>query len=199
MPHVGHAPTRARGTIGGSLANADPAAEIALVAVTLGATMTYREGPKAKAVAAEDFFTGAMMTAIPETGCLTAVSFPVWAGPRIGASFAEVSARRSDFAFVAAASQIEVDEVGICKRLALGIGAITPVPLRLDAVADALAGRRITETAARDAVAAALASIEPMDDLHASAGYRRRAAQSLAVRVIMDAATAAQTRGAHAG
>ncbi len=199
LPHVGHAPTRARGTIGGSLANADPAAEIALVAVTLGATMTYREGPKATTIAAEDFFTGAMMTAIPEAGCLTAVSFPVWRGSRIGASFAEVSARRSDFAFVAAASQIEVDEVGVCKRLALGIGAITPVPLRLDAVAAALAGTRITEAAARDAVAAALAGIEPMDDLHASAGYRRRAAQSLAVRVIMDAATAAQTRGAHAG
>ena len=78
LPHVGHAPTRARGTIGGSLANADPAAEIALVAVTLGATMTYREGLKATAIAAEDFFTGAMMTAIPEAGCLTAVSFPVW-------------------------------------------------------------------------------------------------------------------------
>ena len=73
------------------------------------------------------------------------------------------------------------------------------MPLRLDAVAAALAGTRITESAARDAVAAALAGIEPMADLHASAGYRRRAAQSLAVRVIMDAVAAAQTRGAHAG
>jgi CO/xanthine dehydrogenase FAD-binding subunit len=199
LPHVGHAPTRARGTIGGSLANADPAAEIALVAVTLGATMTYRECLKTTTVAANDFFTGAMMTAVPEAGCLTAVSFPIWPGSRTGASFAEVSARRSDFAFAAACSQVEVDELGTCKRLVLGIGAITPVPLRLDAVAAALAGARITEAVARDAVAAALADIEPMADLHASAGYRRRAAQSLAVRVIMEAAAAAQTRGAHAG
>ena len=199
LPHVGHAPTRARGTVGGSLANADPAAEIALVAVTLGATLTYREGRETTTIAAKDFFTGPMMTAIPPAGCLTAVSFPVWPGSRTGVSFAEVSARRSDFAFVAAASQIEVDEVGVCKRLVVGIGAATPVPLRLDAVAAALDGRRITESAARDAVAAALAGIEPMADLHASAGYRRRAAQSLAVRVIMDAAAAAQSRGAHAG
>ena len=67
-----------------------------------------------------------MMTALPAAGCLTAVSFPVWRGARIGPGFAEVSARRSDFAFVAAASQIEVDDVGVCKRLVLGIGATTP-------------------------------------------------------------------------
>ena len=199
VPYVGHAATRARGTVGGSLANADPAAEIALVAVTLCAIVTYREGSEDTRVAASDFFMAPMMTAMPSAGCLTSVSFPVWQGARIGTGFAEVSARKSDFAFVAAACQLELDERGNCRRLALGVGAATPTPLRLDAVGRALAGRRVTEVAIREAVRAALAEIEPMADLHASADYRRRAAVGLAVRAVMQAQQAAEARGAHAG
>ncbi len=183
MPFVGHAPTRARGTVGGSLANGDPAAEIVLVAVTLGATLSYREGAGTVDIAASDFFLGPMTTILPQAGCL----------------FHEVSARRSDFAFVAAAAQIALDDDGRCRRLAAGVGATTPLPMRLDGVGEALAGTRITEAAVRDAVAGALANIEPLSDLHASAGYRRRVALSLAVRAIMDAHQAAEPRGAHAG
>jgi CO/xanthine dehydrogenase FAD-binding subunit len=198
LPYVGHAPTRARGTVGGSLANADPAAEIALVAVTLGATISYQDGPAAKAVPADAFFTGAMMTVLPPTACLTAVSFPVWRG-RIGAGFAEISARKSDFAFASAACQVEIDDAGICRRLTLGIGAVTPTPLRLDRVAAALTGKRPAEASVQDAVAAALAGVEPMEDPYASAGYRRRAATALAVRAVMEACGAAQARGTDAG
>jgi CO/xanthine dehydrogenase FAD-binding subunit len=196
MPFVGHAPTRARGTIGGSLANADPAAEIALVAVTLGATLVYREGTTTTEMAAADFFLGPMVTALPVAACLTAVRFPVWHETRIGTGFHEVSARRSDFAFVSAAAQVALDGDGVCRRLALGIGAATPVPLRLDAVEKALVGTHIGEASVRDAVAAALEIIEPLADLHASPEYRRRAALSLAVRAIMDAN--AQAGAAHA-
>src|SRR5215471_6816646 len=167
LPFVGHAPTRARGTIGGSLANADPAAEIALVAATLGATLVYRHGSASAEIAADDFFLGPMTTALPASGCLTAVRFPVWRDARIGVGFHEVSARRSDFAFAAAAAQIALDESGICRRLALGIGAVTAMPLRLDAVARALEGTRIDAARTRDAVAASLADIEPLADLHA--------------------------------
>jgi CO/xanthine dehydrogenase FAD-binding subunit len=199
MPFVGHAATRARGTVGGSLANADSAAEIVLVAVTLGATLTYREGAGTAEVAASDFFVGPMTTTLPPAGCVIAVRFPVWREPRIGVGFHEVSARRSDFAFAAAAAQIAVDETGRCQRLAVGIGAATPVPIRLDAVGELLAGTHPSEPAVRDAVAHALAGIEPLSDLHASAGYRRRVATTLAVRAIMDAHKAAAARGAHAG
>ena len=99
MPFIGHAPTRARGTIGGSLANADPAAEIALVAVTLGATISYREGTATADIPASEFFVGPMMTALPAAGCLIAVRFPVWREARTGVGFHEISARKSDFAF----------------------------------------------------------------------------------------------------
>ena len=191
MPWIGHAATRARGTVGGSLAAADPAAEIALVAVTLGATLVYRDGAEAQEIAAVDFFIGPMTTALPPSGCLTAVRFPVWPERRIGVGFHEVNARKSDFAFVSAAAQVALNDDGTCRRLAVGVGAATVVPLRLDSVASALAGRRIDERSARDAVSAALADIEPLADLHASAAYRRRVAATLAVRAIMDANKAA--------
>src|SRR5499433_1745980 len=143
MPFIGHAAIRSRGTIGGSLANADPAAEIVLVAVTLGATLVYRDGTSSAEMAASDFFVGPMMTALPATACLTAVRFPVWRDARIGVGFHEVSARRSDFALAAAAAQVALDDNGICRRLALGVGAVTACPLRLDSVATALEGTRV--------------------------------------------------------
>lgn len=175
MPFVGHAATRSRATIGGTLANADPAAEISLVAVTLGATLVYRQGEASAEIAASGFFLSPMMTALPPTACLTAARFPFWRDARIGVGFHEVSARRCDFAFASAAAQIALDEEGLCRRVVLGIGAVTPCPLRLDAVATALEGRRAEETVVRESVRAALADIEPLSDLHASADYRRRA------------------------
>ena len=74
-----------------------------------------------------------MVTALPLTACLAAVRFPVWPEPRVGVGFHEVNARQSDFAFVSAAAQIAIDADGRCARVALGIGAATAVPLRLDA------------------------------------------------------------------
>jgi CO/xanthine dehydrogenase FAD-binding subunit len=185
MPWVGHAATRARGTIGGSLANADPAAEIPLIAVTLGATLQYRLGATTEELPAAQFFTGAMTTALPAGACLTAIRFPVWTGP-VGTGFHEVSARSSDFAYVSAAAQTIVED-GVCTRLSVGIGAVAEAPFRLDAVSAALEGGRFDERKARDAVRAALAQVDPMADLHASADYRRRVATTLAVRAIADA------------
>jgi CO/xanthine dehydrogenase FAD-binding subunit len=192
MPFVGHAAIRARGTIGGSLANADPAAEIPLVAVTLGASMLYREGTANAEIAAADFFLGPMMTALPAAACLTAVRFPLWGGARIGVGFHEISARPGDFAFAAAAAQIGLDTDGVCRRAALGIGALSAFPLRLDQVAKAIEGTRAEENVVREMVRAALADIEPLSDLHASADYRRRAAECLAVRAITDAYRSAE-------
>jgi CO/xanthine dehydrogenase FAD-binding subunit len=125
------------------------------------------------------------------------VRFPVWSEPRIGVGFHEVNARRSDFAFVSAGAQIALDEEGVCRRVAVAIGAATDFPLRLDAVADALVGTRIAPEAARAAVTQALADIDPMSDLHASADYRRRVAMTLALRALDDAEQAAATRGAN--
>jgi CO/xanthine dehydrogenase FAD-binding subunit len=195
LPWVGHAATRARGTVGGSLANADPAAEIALVAVTLGARLRYRDGTNDAEIAAADFFIGPMVTALRLTAVLTCVRFPVWEG-HVGVAFHEMSARRSDFAFASAAAQVALGPDGSCARLAVGVGAATEFPLRLAAAEQALTGTRPTPAAIRTAVSDALADIAPMADLHASADYRRRVAQSLALRAITDAIADADKAGA---
>ncbi len=197
MPYVGHAATRSRGTIGGSLANGDPAAEIALVAVTLAAVLVYQNGAAKHEIPASKFFLGPMVTALPSTACLLAVRFPAWRETRVGVGFEEINARKSDFAFASAAAQIALDEEGVCKRLVVGIGAATAFPLQLDSVANALLGKRVEERIARAAVEEALAGIDPMSDLHASADYRRRAAATLAVRAILSANHAALGRHAN--
>jgi CO/xanthine dehydrogenase FAD-binding subunit len=194
MPFVGHTATRARGTVGGSLANGDPAAEIVLVAATLGATLIWRDGGTDSSIAAFDFFLGPMVTALPLTACLAEARFPVWPEARVGVGFHEINARQSDFAFVSAAAQIALDTDCRCSRAAIGIGAATAVPLRLDAVAEELKGKRFDEGAVRSSLSEALAGIEAMADLHASAEYRKRVAVTLAVRAIADAYQAAARR-----
>jgi len=198
MPWIGHSATRARGTVGGSLANADPAAELSLIAVTLDATLSYRAGGKSTDIAARDFHIGPMVTSLPEGACLTAVRFPVWQGDLIGTGFHEVNARSSDFAFVSAAAQIELGSDGKCKRIAIGVGAATDHPMRLEGAERQLTGGTLDPKAVRAAIEAALADIEALDDLHATAAYRRRVAAVLAARAIADAVANTQVNKAHA-
>jgi CO/xanthine dehydrogenase FAD-binding subunit len=197
VPYIGHAATRARGTIGGSLANADPAAELPLIAVTLDASLSTRAGGKTSDIPARDFFIGPMITALPAGACVTAVRFPLWTG-KVGVGFHEVNARRSDFAFVAAAAQVELGDDGKCNRIAIGVGAVTDFPMRLERAEQALQGGTLDDAAVKAAVTGALAGIEPLADLHASAQYRRRVAISLAVRTVADARASALGGKAHA-
>ena len=157
LPWVGHPPTRHRGTIGGSIANGDPAAEIPLVAVTLQATITVQDASGTTELAAGEFYLGPMITALPDGAIVTHIRFPVWTEGRIGTGFHEVSARRSDFAFVASAAQVALDADGRCTALSVGIGGAGDTPVRLDAVSEALVGSRLDETEVREAVAAATA------------------------------------------
>jgi CO/xanthine dehydrogenase FAD-binding subunit len=187
LPWVGHAPTRNRGTVGGSIANADPAAEIPLVAVTLDATLVVQTVDATIEFAAGEFYLGPMITVLPEGGILTSVRFPVWSEGRVGTGFHEISARKSDFALVAAAAQVALDAEDRCTAIAVGLGGTGDVPVRLDSVAEALIGSRLEGQVVRDAVEAATSELETADDLHASAAYRRRVAATLARRAITDA------------
>ncbi len=187
LPFVGHAPTRNRGTLGGSVANADPAAEIPLVLATLGGSITVETAAGASETTTDAFFLGPMMTATPEAGLVTRLRFPVWRGGRIGASFQEISARQSDFAFVSAAAQVALDADGVCLRCAVGVGAATPAPSRLDGAMRALTGTRLQDADIAGALAPAIDALDIMVDSHASAAYRRRVALTLARRVLMAA------------
>lgn len=198
IPFIGHAATRARGTIGGSLANADPAAELALIAITLDAKLCYRVGTDTAEIPAHDFFIGPMTTSLPPSGCLVGVRFPLWQGNKCGVGFHEVSARRSDFALASSAAQVELGVDGKCKRLAIGIGAVTDFPIRLKNAEQQLTGSSLDAEAVTVAVRDELANADTLGDLHASAEYRRRAAVVLATRAVADALRDAQTSIAHA-
>jgi CO/xanthine dehydrogenase FAD-binding subunit len=192
LPWVGHPPTRNRGTVGGSIANADPSAEIPLVAVTLGADILVATAAGPVTLPADDFFVGAMQTAIGHSDCVSAIRFPVWPQPRVGVGFFEISARRSDFAFVAAAAQVALDDDDRCLELALGVGGVGERPLRLDV--SSLIGTRLDPAMATAAVNAATAELEAMSDLHASSAYRRRVAGVLCIRALEQARVEAIAR-----
>jgi len=194
LPWVGHPPTRNRGTVGGSIANADPSAEIPLVAVTLRADIMLATPDGPTSMPADDFFIGPMLTTIGLGECVSAIRFPVWPQPRIGVGFFEISARRSDFAFVAAAAQVALDEPGRCLDAALGVGGVGDRPLRLDV--SSLVGTELDAASIAAAVNAASDDLEAMSDLHASAAYRRRVARVLCIRALEQARANASAKPA---
>jgi CO/xanthine dehydrogenase FAD-binding subunit len=191
MPWIGHPPTRRRGTVGGSIANADPTAEIGLVAVALGADVLLAGTPEDEAtLPIGEFFLGPMVTALPVGAMIAGVRFPRLSDRRgVGIGFQEVAQRHGDYALAAAAAEVTLDEAGTCRTLRLGVGGATNTPVRLDL--DALIGRRMVEADVKAAVAAAMEPMEMLEDHHASGRYRRRAALALAVRAVMEARDAA--------
>jgi CO/xanthine dehydrogenase FAD-binding subunit len=194
LPWVGHQPTRNRGTVGGSIANADPSAEIPLVAITLGADIVVQSEESETAVPAVEFFLGAMTTALQPGSCVKEIRFPGWTRGSIGTGFHEISARRSDFAYVAAAAQISLDAEGTCVDVALGLGGLGDRPIRISL--DSLIGARPADVSlsdlVREAVEKVLASLELPSDLYASPNYRRRLSITFAERAIADAIAEAQ-------
>ena len=181
---VGHAQTRNRGTLGGSLAHADPAAELPLAAQVLGATMVLRSKAGMRAVSAAEFFSGPLMTATEPHECLDEIRWPVWAGGRTGSAFIEVSRRHGDFAIVAAAAQVALDGDGRCVRASFGIGGGGSTPRAFPELAARLAGTRLEEGAVTGAAHDAAAAVDFSSDLHATADYRRHLAAVLAARAL---------------
>lgn len=186
LPWVGHPATRARGTIGGSIANADPAAEIPLVAVALNAEMAIVSAQGDSCARADAFFVSAMVTTLVHGQIVKAIRFPIWTQTRIGSGFREISQRRSDFALAAAAAQVALDEHGRCAECAVAVGGFAHAPTRLRA-SSALRGLALSEQNIRDAISDEIDSLEANADGHASADYRRRAAKSLALGALLEA------------
>ena len=153
---VGHAQTRNRGTLGGSLAHADPAAELPLAAQVLGARM-LRSAAGTRTLPAAEFFVGPLTTALDAHECLEEIHWPVWAERRTGCAFTEVSRRHGDFAIIEACAQIALDDDGRCTRVAFGLGGGGTIPLAFPALAARLVGTRlddeVTQSVAHDAAA----------------------------------------------
>jgi CO/xanthine dehydrogenase FAD-binding subunit len=190
---VGHVQTRNRGTVGGSVAHADPCAELPLVVRVLDAELEVHAAAGPSTIAAREFFTGPLSTALAPDACLVALRMPRWREAALGSAFDELSIRHGDFAIVAAAAQLALDASGRCTRAALGLGGAGPVPLAFDDIAARLVGTRLEDAALEAAAEAAARATEPGSDQHASADYRRHLARVLAARVLR--AARAEARG----
>ena len=184
---VGHVQTRNRGTVGGSLAHADPCAELPLVARVLEARMLLRSAKGTRTLEAEKFFAGPMATSARADECLEEIHWPVWSWRHTGSAFTEISVRHGDFAMVSAAAQIATDGDGRCVRAAFGLGGVGGTPLAFPKIAGRLVGTRLDDAVVEDAAHAAAAETEPGSDLHASAEYRRHLASVLAARALREA------------
>ncbi len=184
---VGHVQTRNRGTVGGSLAHADPSAELPLAARVLGAQMRLRSSRGTRTLGADAFFSGPMMTAARPDECLEEVRWPVWSERRTGSAFTEISVRHGDFAMVAAAAQVALDADGRCVRAAFGLGGAGGTPLAFPEIARRLVGTRLEDAALQDAADASARESEPGSDLHATKEYRRHLARVLAARALREA------------
>jgi CO/xanthine dehydrogenase FAD-binding subunit len=187
---VGHTQTRNRGTVGGSLVHADPSAELPLAAAILGATARARSKAKGeRRIAASDLFVGPMASAVDETECLVDIEWPVWSGSGVVAVFEEIAMRHGDFAMASAACQLQIDEAGICRRAAFGLGGVDGTPRAFPELAAQLIGKRIDTELAKELAHAATRLDEPGSDMHANAEFRRHLGAVLLSRILLRAGT----------
>jgi aerobic carbon-monoxide dehydrogenase medium subunit len=183
LPHVAHPQIRARGTVGGSLAHADPAAEIPAVMLALGARMVVRGAGSERVVDAADFFTGLFGTALEPEEVLVAVEVPA-APPGTGTAFAELSRRHGDFALAGVAAAVVLGEDGRCVDARVALFGVGDGPVLAADAAALLVGEAPSEALFRAAADAAAAALDPPADVHASADYRRHLAGVLVRRTL---------------
>jgi len=192
LRHVGHRQTRNRGTIGGSLAHADPAAELPAICAAYDATIHVASARGTREIGFRDFATGFMSTALQPDEMIAAIELPIWP-PGHGHGFHEFARRHGDFALAGAAALLDVGPDNIVWRAALTLFGVAASPLRVEAAEARLTGQPLDANAIRTAAASAWL-IEPISDIHASGEYRRHLAQVLSLRALNDAARRAGMR-----
>jgi carbon-monoxide dehydrogenase medium subunit len=184
--HVAHYQIRNRGTVGGSIAHADPAAELPGIVVTCAAKIDVVGKTGQRVIAAADFFRGPLITALEPDEIITSIRLPAWpAGRRFG--FQEFARRRGDFAMAAAALFYDENN-GKAHNAHVGVIGVADRPLRLTAVERVLDGATIDEATIAKAEAAASAAVDPPDDIHASGAYRKALVGVMVERALKDAA-----------
>lgn len=191
LPNVGHFQTRNRGTLGGSVAHADPSSEIPLAIVTLGGSVELHSKRGARRVPAREFFLDILTTTRAADELLTALVWPR-ARPGAGYAFAEIAQRHGDFAIVACAAEAVVKPDGSLAHLAFGLGGVESRPLVADTAV--FLGKHAGASLAAEIAAAAAAAVSPMSDFKATADYRRALINALGSKVVAEAF--ANSRGA---
>jgi CO/xanthine dehydrogenase FAD-binding subunit len=187
---VSHHAVRNRGTIGGSLCHNDPAAEMPLVVNLLGASLVARSKNGERIIAADQFFRGSFETVLEDDELLTEIRISI--PPKgHGWSFQEVSQRKGDFALVAAAAMLTMEN-SVCRNVRLGFRNVGESVSRLKAVEAQIEGQAPSERLFSAAASAAMKAVEPPSDLHADADYRRDLVKTLTERVLDKAAERAR-------
>jgi carbon-monoxide dehydrogenase medium subunit len=182
VSHVAHYQIRNRGTVGGSLAHADPAAELPGIAVTCDAQIVVASPNRTRTVAAGEFFTGALSTVLADDELIVELRLPAWPAKRRWA-FEEFSRRRGDFALAGIAAFYDVHD-GKVRDAHVGVIGACIRPHRVPQAEAALNGRVLDAKAIEGAARALEAALEPPSDLHASAAYRRSLAATLLERAL---------------
>ena len=183
---IGHPAIRNRGTVGGSVAHADPAAELPILLQALDAEIEVCSAGTQRTIPADDFFMGLLMTGMSPDELLTGISFPL-PGKGSGWGFYEVARRHGDFALVAAAALVTLDDRGAAADVAVALGGIGDRPLRVSAAEDALKGHPPTPEAIEAASHLVDGSVTPVGDIHASEAYRAHLGRVLTKRALRDA------------
>lgn len=192
LPWVGHQQTRNRGTVGGSLAHADPSAELPLAFLVLGGAVHVRKhGQVTRRIAAEDFFLGPMITSLAEDECLVHSEWPIRNSMRSASAFEETAIRHGDFAMAAAGCQISLDSQGCVSELSLGVGGVGPVPRVFPELSSEWLGQVPSAQNIEALAHQVSAELDPHSDVHVNASFRRHLARVLLQRVLTQAAQGA--------
>lgn len=180
---IGHYAIRQRGTVAGSLVHADPAAQIPLLAVTLGAEVVVQSATGSRVVRADEFLQSIMTVDLKDTEMVTALRFPIQV-PDEGWSFEIFSRRHGDFAMASVAATLRLDENGTLAALNLGLGGVGPVPLRMRDIEAGVLGATLDEASITRLARQAADAIEPEEDAQVPAIFRKELVETLTARAL---------------
>lgn len=189
--HVGHHQTRNRGTIGGSIALGEPAAELPATAVALGATIEIRSTAGTRQIPASEFYLGPYMTVLEPDELVTGITFPDWPAGHI-TLFRELAQRPGDFALVGLVGALVIEN-GKIARAGIAWFGMGPTPIKATAAEQMLIGQSLDAIDPQAVAERAIADTAPFDDQHASAEYRRTVGRRLFARTLREALTPAAT------
>jgi aerobic carbon-monoxide dehydrogenase medium subunit len=187
MPAIAHPQIRNRGTVGGSIAHADPSAELPAVALALDARFRARSATGERTIVTADFFKGMLETALEPGELLVEIALPPLR-PRTGTAFLEVARRHGDYALVGVAAVVTLDATGRCQAARIAFLSVGDGPVLAVEAGKTLMGQKRSDELLRAAAdAAAKRDVDPPSDIHASAAYRRRLVEVLTRRALAQA------------
>jgi carbon-monoxide dehydrogenase medium subunit len=184
---IADAPVRNRGTIGGSLAHADPAADLPAAFLALGGELQVTGSEGERKIKAEDFFLDIMTTALEPTEIITAITVPT-SPDGAGTSYQKMAQKASGFAIVGVAACVSLTKEGVCSEAGVGVTGLGSKPFRARRVEEALRGKRLSPSLIEKVSSQVTEGVDPLDDHHASAEFRAHLARLYTARAIEEAA-----------